>query len=464
MKIVKIFAILVLGLMVCWIGLAEAVPMSTAFTYQGRLMDVNSPADGLYDFRFELFDGPNTIDSNQIGGTVDINDLDIIDGYFTVELDFGSDVFDGDASWLQISVRPGEIEEPNVYTALEPTQEITPAPYALRTRWVLVDEPGWNTFVGQNAGYENSGYYNTFVGSGAGSESNTGNSNTFVGKNAGRKNKSGFDNTFLGDDAGYDCNSSFGSTFVGKNTGFNNTKGAFNTYLGASAGFGSTSGDYNTFVGSAAGFNSKGNYNTFIGFQAGGDCETGSNNTFLGFGGGYKCKTGSDNTFLGKYAGFNNNGQGNVFIGNEAGFNEAGSDKLYIANSSTSSPLVYGDFSMHRLGINTSAPAEQFHVLGPGYLQAIFESTNSAGGIKLTSSDANEFELQALNDGGFIIYDRTDDRYCLTIDTEGNVGIGTTSPAAKLTVDGAILRNGSTMHGSFSHTHINLGVESTTGE
>jgi len=50
------------------------------------------------------------------------------------------------------------------------------------------------------------------------------------------------------------------------------------------------------------------------------------------------------------------------------------------------------------------------------------------------------------------------------VDNEGNVGIGTTSPAAALTVNGEILRDGSTMYGpTGAATHINLGVESTTG-
>jgi hypothetical protein len=46
----------------------------------------------------------------------------------------------------------------------------------------------------------------------------------------------------------------------------------------------------------------------------------------------------------------------------------------------------------------------------------------------------------------------------------GNVGIGTTNPTAKLTINGAILRDGSTMHGADVNTHVNLGTESTTGK
>ncbi|MHC4500493.1 MAG: autotransporter outer membrane beta-barrel domain-containing protein, partial [Planctomycetota bacterium] len=54
-----------------------------------------------------------------------------VDGYFTVELFLGSASFTGDARWLEIGVRPGELEDPNVYTILEPRQEVTPTPYAM---------------------------------------------------------------------------------------------------------------------------------------------------------------------------------------------------------------------------------------------------------------------------------------------------------------------------------------------
>jgi hypothetical protein len=119
-------------------GVAVTVPIGTAFTYQGRLIDANETADGLYDFQFRLYDDPNV--GGQQGNTIDINDLEVIDGYFTVELDFGSDVFNGDARWLQISVMPGD--SMGRMTVLSPRQEVTPTPYALQTRGIFVDNAG----------------------------------------------------------------------------------------------------------------------------------------------------------------------------------------------------------------------------------------------------------------------------------------------------------------------------------
>lgn len=131
MKRRQILIILVVasGLLVCLPKAGNSETMGTAFTYQGRLIDVNELADGLYDFRFKLFDSAE--DGNQLNGDVNIPDLDIIDGYFTVELDFGGGLFDGNSVWLDIGIRPGEMNDPNLYTALSPRQLITPTPYAL---------------------------------------------------------------------------------------------------------------------------------------------------------------------------------------------------------------------------------------------------------------------------------------------------------------------------------------------
>ena len=119
-----------LGVIFSLAKVCKAAPLGTAFTYQGHLYDTNSIANGLYDFQFKLFDDPNVVIGQQIGSDVNQPDVDVIDGYFTVELDFGSGVFDGNDRWLEIGVRPGDQNDPNVYTPLSPLQEITPTPYA----------------------------------------------------------------------------------------------------------------------------------------------------------------------------------------------------------------------------------------------------------------------------------------------------------------------------------------------
>jgi hypothetical protein len=128
-KIMLNAVILVIAL--CMAGVAKSAPMGTAFTYQGRLTDANSPAEGLYDFEFEVYDALDG--GSQQGSTVSKDDVDVIDSYFTVELDFGSSVFTGDARWLQIAVRPGASSDPCDFATLSPRQELTPTPYAIHS-------------------------------------------------------------------------------------------------------------------------------------------------------------------------------------------------------------------------------------------------------------------------------------------------------------------------------------------
>ena len=52
----------------------------------------------------------------------------------------------------------------------------------------------------------------------------------------------------------------------------------------------------------------------------------------------------------------------------------------------------------------------------------------------------------------------------VVVTDDAKVGIGTTSPAEALTFDGGILQQGSAAYGAWSHTHVNLGRQSDTGE
>jgi hypothetical protein len=130
MKGTKILTTMVLamGLAICLASLAWAAPMGTAYTYQGRLIEGDETGDGLYDFTFKLFDDPCT--GTQQAGTVIIDDLDVIDGYFTAVLDFGA-AFNGNARWLEIAVRPGASIDGNDFLTLLPRQEVTPTPQVL---------------------------------------------------------------------------------------------------------------------------------------------------------------------------------------------------------------------------------------------------------------------------------------------------------------------------------------------
>ena len=87
-------------------------------------------------FQFKLYDANGA--GNKLGQDVNKPDVDVIDGYFTAELDFGN-VFDGNDRWLEVGVRPGDQSDPCAYSLLSPRQKVTPTPYALQTRGLFVE-------------------------------------------------------------------------------------------------------------------------------------------------------------------------------------------------------------------------------------------------------------------------------------------------------------------------------------
>ncbi|MGA2852749.1 MAG: hypothetical protein ABSE90_01260 [Verrucomicrobiota bacterium] len=107
----------------------SAAPVGTAFTYQGRLIDGGAPATGNYDFWFKLYNDPAS--GTQQGVTVTPAAVPVSNGLFTVVLDFGPGVFTGDARWLDIWVH-NSTNDPGVgWIWLSPRQPLTPAPHAI---------------------------------------------------------------------------------------------------------------------------------------------------------------------------------------------------------------------------------------------------------------------------------------------------------------------------------------------
>lgn len=114
-----------LGILV--FGSVATLAQGTAFTYQGRLGDSGSPANGRYDLKFTIYDSAG-------GGLVVAGPLTnaptaVSNGLFTVPLDFGTNVFTGTARWLEIGVRTNGSAA--AYQTLSPRQSLTATPYAV---------------------------------------------------------------------------------------------------------------------------------------------------------------------------------------------------------------------------------------------------------------------------------------------------------------------------------------------
>ena len=106
---------------------------TTSFTYQGRLTDGGTPANGTYEIQFTLWDATagGTQQPQPAPVIITRNNVQVSAGAFTVQpLDFGASAFPGADRFLEMSVRRSAVDP---FTTLSPRQQITSTPYALRT-------------------------------------------------------------------------------------------------------------------------------------------------------------------------------------------------------------------------------------------------------------------------------------------------------------------------------------------
>ncbi len=127
----------------CWASLVWAVSFALAwpgsgpaaleketesptFTYQGSLRVDGTAVTGAYDLQFILYDAE--VDGARVGPELTAEGVELRDGLFTVDLDFGPKAFIGEARWLDIAVRPsGSAGE---FTPRDPRQPILSTPSA----------------------------------------------------------------------------------------------------------------------------------------------------------------------------------------------------------------------------------------------------------------------------------------------------------------------------------------------
>ena len=102
---------------------------TSAFTYQGQLNDGASAANGTYQMQFSLFDAATN--GTQSGATITNTTVTVLNGIFTVQLDFtAAPLATGATRFLQIAVKkPSDA----TYTTLTPRQPITSSPSSIRT-------------------------------------------------------------------------------------------------------------------------------------------------------------------------------------------------------------------------------------------------------------------------------------------------------------------------------------------
>jgi len=244
-----------------------------------------------------------------------------------------------------------------------------------------------------------------FIGVDAGaSDDSSNNQNVGIGYKSLTANTTGYNNTANGYQTLYSNTTGYRNTANGYQVLYNNTEGTYNAAVGYQALASNVIGNFNVALGHKAGFNTNGNRNVFLGY------DTGAN--------GLDTKEGS------------------VFIGARAGFHENNSNRLYIENTTSSSPLIYGEFDNDLLRVNGNLEVQK--------------TTDASITVKTPFGNKSSLKLMEGNgtDYGFEFeYDGSTDRLHLWSRTfsgneaermtwlkNGRVGISTTAPNALLDV------------------------------
>ncbi|MCG8458511.1 MAG: hypothetical protein MI919_19715, partial [Holophagales bacterium] len=97
----------------------------TEFTYQGEILIGGALGQAELDFMFVLFDA--LVGGNAVGSPIVLENVEVRDGLFTVQLDFGA-VFDGTPLWLEIQVI--EAGDLGPFQVLSPRRPLVSAPEA----------------------------------------------------------------------------------------------------------------------------------------------------------------------------------------------------------------------------------------------------------------------------------------------------------------------------------------------
>ncbi|MEO8135007.1 MAG: hypothetical protein ABI831_13620 [Betaproteobacteria bacterium] len=383
------------------LGANAACAQTTTFTYQGRLTDNGTAADGNYDCQFALFDASGG--GAQIGAPLTRTNVVVANGVFTVQLDFGAGAFPGANRFLEIGVR---ITGGGSFTTLSPRQQITAASYGIRTlsaasadtatnatqlggvaasQYVLssdarLSDPrpptaGSSNYVQNTASQQASSNFN-ISGNGTAAGTLTGNIvNATTQYNIGGErmfSAPGAQNLFAGYGAG-PLNTGSNNAFFGHAAGDFNGSGSNNSYFGASAGFTNTSGFNNAFFGHTAGFVSTASYNSFFGYAAGQANTAGGDNTFFGALAGIANTSGSRNTVIGRNANVASGALTNATaIGAFARVDQNDSLVLGSVNG------VNGATADTKVGIGTTAPAAKLDIKGSSATDVALQISNGA--------------------------------------------------------------------------------------
>ncbi len=370
----------------------------------------------------------------------------------------------------------------NIYTQ-DTTSSTTGVIYKGADRFIhnfnIATTNGRNTFIGVGAGNftltgsttGSQGSDNTMVGDGAGRSLTVGTGNLGVGANAIKNLTAGGNNVGIGNSAGGKINTGGSNVAVGNSTlgqcttasnnmalghgALNNTTGGLNTGLGANSLNGNTTGTYNSAIGYLAGryvgaspsttANATSDYCTMLGADTRVNADGDQNSIAIGY---QATGKGTDTAIIGA-EGTNTR----VYATGGLTVNDEGLDVDTQIKGSTDDNLLYVDAGNDRVGIGTGTPSFKLHLLqadtgGGGSMESsgiLLENSNATAGEPViafkNSSTGSNMWMEGLNQSDVfsIAYGTIFNNAStfVSVDTSGNVGIGTIAPIGLFTVQGS---------------------------
>lgn len=475
---------LLLSATICLLTLG-VFAQNTVFTYQGLLNTNGAPYSGSAEMLFTIWDAAtngNSVATNNAGSVI----ANVANGIFTVPLDFGINPFNGDARFLEASVRT--VIGP--FTTLAPRQPLTATPYALRalnlTTNGLVSGTYGNALTFNNAGNSFSGSFNGgFNGSFVGDGSTISNVNaitlggvpsTGYWKTNGNAGANPTNGAFIGttdpmplelrvnghralrlepDVSGFSPNVLGGSESSSIQAGELSSTisgGGENNILLSSG----RSGEANSTIGGGGdnmiGATAGGNISLF----GGGDVIAGGfgNNIraradFSAIGGGEYNVIATASQFGTIPGGDQNAATNHAFAaGHRAKANHDGSFVWADSTDADFTSTATNQFLIRAnggVGIGTASPTRELEIQHNGDVELGLKSTDAGG--HLWTLQSSSLTGSSNLDASFQIIDRTSGGARLLIGTNGNIGIGTNNPTQRLSVFGNIIATG-TVNGS----------------
>ena len=477
------------------ICVSSAGAQITAFTYQGKLADNGSPANGQYDLEFKLFDTLHIGTGTQQGSTVLVSNVAVTAGIFTVQIDFGvcATCFDGSSRFLELAVK--QTNTPTL-TTLSPRQPILSTPYAINSQGAAVATTADKLSVTCVNCVTSSQIQNVqgsqITGSIAGSQINglipvasvpAGSAN-YIQNGTNLQAASNFNISGNGTIGGnltvngtLNANLPSGSgnyiqnsTSQQPNTNFNISGNG--TVGGTLTGTIVSAAHYNIgsspvlvadafqglYVGLNAGSSRMPTFfsccDTFVGFDAGLKVTTGVSDTLFGSLAGASITDGDNNSFFGESAGVSTTGSANCFFGRHAGqSNTTGTGNITIGHNAD---VGAGNLT-NAIAIGTNAIVAQTNSLVLGGVTGVNGGTTVSVGIGVTAPSFRLHVIDPGNSGLRVETDTTGGTLAsfggfgdflvdavnvaggrFTIQQDGKVGIGANAPLDKLQVLGDI--------------------------